>query len=218
MQIAIIGGTGDMGFGLGLRLAVAGHTIRIGSRQAAKAEEAAARALALTGLAAGAIGGFDNQTAVSGADLAVVSVPGAAHRATVEGLRDQLAGRPVLDVTVPLAFKPLRYEPPAAGSNAQETAEVLGDGARVAAAFHTVAAGLLADLATPLDVETLVAGNDAELKADVIGLAELIGIKAFDAGALHMAAIAESLTPLLIGLNRRYGSTHIGLRLVGVPE
>ena len=120
MNIAIIGGTGDMGYGLALRLAKAGHRVIIGSRTAERAEEAAKTARETTGSAT--VSGAENAQAVAQAELVILSVPSAGHRATVESLREALTGKPVLDITVPLAFKPLRYAPPAEGSNALETA------------------------------------------------------------------------------------------------
>ena len=213
MKIAIIGGTGDMGYALGLRLARANHTVIIGSRSAERAESAAETARQATGCAD--ICGTDNESAVRSADLVILSVPSAGHRATVECLKAELVAKPVLDITVPMAFKPLRYAPPAEGSNAQETAAILGDGCRVAAGFHTVSAVLLADLDTALDVDALVVGNDAALKEQVIALGKDIGITAYDAGTLNLACSLESHTPMLIGMNKRYGSKHIGFRLTG---
>lgn len=213
MKIAIIGGTGDMGYGLGLRLAKAGHEIVIGSRTAERAEEAARAACEAVGV--GNITGADNAAAASGAELVVISVPAAGHRATVEGLRGILSEKCVLDITVPLAFKPLRYAPPAEGSNAQETAAILGEGCRVAAGFHTISATLLTDLESPIEANALVVGNDAELKEKILALGREMGITAYDAGTLTLACALESQTPMLIGMNKRYGSKHIGFKLVG---
>ncbi len=168
MKIAIIGGTGDMGFGLALRWARAGHEIVIGSRQAEKAGEAAERARQLPGV--GMVAGKENAAALQGADLVVLAVPAAGHKSTLEALRRQLQGLPVLDITIPMAFGPLRYAPPAEGSNAQETLALLGEDAPVAAAFHTISATLLTCLEKELAEETLVVywSNGAVLTADEI--------------------------------------------------
>lgn len=213
MKIAIIGGTGDMGYGLGLRLAKAGHEVIIGSRTAERAEEAAKTACETVGDAQ--ISGAENVAAVSKAEFVILSVPSAGHKATVESLREALAGKPVLDITVPLAFKPLRYAPPAEGSNAQETAAILGEGCRLASGFHTISATLLCDLEHPVEANALVVSNDAELKALILQLAGEIGITAYDAGTLNLACALESQTPMLIGMNKRYGSKHIGFQLIG---
>ena len=213
MKIAVIGGTGDMGYGLALRLAQVGHEIIIGSRQKERAEAAVEEALKL--VPNGNFSGQDNHTAAQQAELAVIAVPSAGHRATVEDLKEELKDKAVLDITIPMAFKPLRYAPPEAGSNALETAEILGEGCRVAAGFHTISAVLLLDVEHEMEADTLIVGNDADLKAQVIELAQSIGLKAYDAGTLQLASTVESLTPMLIGMNKRYGSKHIGVQMVG---
>lgn len=213
MNIAIIGGTGDMGYGLALRLAKAGHRVIIGSRTAERAEEAAKAARETTGSAT--VSGTENAQAVAQAELVILSVPSAGHRATVESLREALTGKPVLDITVPLAFKPLRYAPPAEGSNALETAAILGEGCRLASGLHTISATLLSDLEHPVEANALVVGNDQELKDTVLNLSREIGITAYDAGTLNLSCALESQTPMLIGMNKRYGSKHIGFKLIG---
>lgn len=213
MNIAIIGGTGDMGYGLALRLAKAGHRVIIGSRTAERAEEAAKTARETTGSAT--VSGAENAQAVAQAELVILSVPSAGHRATVESLREALTGKPVLDITVPLAFKPLRYAPPAEGSNALETAAILGEGCRLASGLHTISATLLSDLEHPVEANALVVGNDQELKDTVLNLSREIGITAYDAGTLNLSCALESQTPMLIGMNKRYGSKHIGFKLIG---
>ena len=213
MNIAIIGGTGDMGYGLALRLAKAGHRVIIGSRTAERAEEVAKAARETTGSAT--VSGAENAQAVAQAELVILSVPSAGHRATVESLREALTGKPVLDITVPLAFKPLRYAPPAEGSNALETAAILGEGCRLASGLHTISATLLSDLEHPVEANALVVGNDQELKDTVLNLSREIGITAYDAGTLNLSCALESQTPMLIGMNKRYGSKHIGFKLIG---
>lgn len=213
MNIAIIGGTGDMGYGLALRLAKAGHRVIIGSRTAERAEEAAKAARETTGSAT--VSGAENAQAVAQAELVILSVPSAGHRATVESLREALTGKPVLDITVPLAFKPLRYAPPAEGSNALETAAILGEGCHLASGLHTISATLLSDLEHPVEANALVVGNDQELKDTVLNLSREIGITAYDAGTLNLSCALESQTPILIGMNKRYGSKHIGFKHIG---
>ena len=161
MKISIIGATGDMGYGLALRLILAGHDICIGSRQAEKAMEAALRAKEATGR--DNVAGMSNPEACAWGELIVISVPSAGHRATLEGLKDHIGTKPVLDVTIPLAVKPIRYAPPPEGSNALETKAVLGESSRVACGFHTLAGEMLADIAHPLEGDLLVAGDDDEL-------------------------------------------------------
>lgn len=213
MKIAIIGGTGKMGYGLGLRLALAGHSVYIGSRDEEKALAAQQRGREITGCSV--IFGASNIDAAKAADLVVISVPAAGHYATIESIADIIRAKDVLDITIPLAFKPLRYAPPLAGSNALETAQILGGGCRVAAGFHTVSALLLEDIAQELSADTLIVGSNREVKDLIIQLATEIGLQAYDAGSLVMSPTVESLTPMLIGMNKRYGSNHIGIRIEG---
>lgn len=213
MKVAMIGGTGDMGFGLALRFAKAGHSVVIGSRSAEKAQQAAEAARAQS--ACESISGASNHDAAQSCDLIVLSMLSAGHGSIVAELRDVIAQKPVLDVTIPIAFKPLRYEPPPAGSNALETKALLGEGSSVAAGFHTISAGLLADLSHPVEGDVLVVGDEGA-KTAALALAAEIGLRAFDAGSLVFSPVVESQTPMLIGMNKRYGSTHIGIRLTGL--
>lgn len=214
MKISIIGATGDMGYGLALRLILAGHDICIGSRQAGKAMEAALRAKEATGR--DNVAGMSNPEACAWGELIVISVPSAGHRATLEGLKDHIGTKPVLDVTIPLAVKPIRYAPPPEGSNALETKAVLGESSRVACGFHTLAGEMLADIAHPLEGDLLVAGDDDELIDMILGLGQEMGLRGINAGRLVHAHALESLTPMLIGMNRRYGKRHMGISIAGM--
>ncbi len=214
MTISIIGATGDMGYGLALRLACAGHTIRIGSRSAEKAAETAAKAREEAEKKD--ITGLENSKACKNSDLIIISVPSAGHRATLEALKDVIGDTPVLDVTIPMAFGPLRYAPPAEGSNALETLAVLGETARVAAGFHTVSGAMLGNLEKPVKGDLLVAGNDDETVERVLRLGDEMGLRGFHAGGLRHASTLEALTPMIIGMNKRYKKGHIGIGLTGV--
>ena len=213
MKIAILGATGDMGYGLALRLAQKGHDIIIGSRQEEKAEIAAEKARAEAGVSN--ISGLANPEAAKSGELVVISVPTAGHRALLEELKAALAEKPVLDITIPFAFKPLRYAPPSEGSNALETKAILGENSRVAAGFHTISASLLSDISHPLSGDTLVVGDDAETVNTVVELAKSIGLNAYHAGSLVFSGVVESLTPMLIGMNKRYGNNPLGITITG---
>src|ERR1700704_5338736 len=96
-SICIVGGTGAEGSGLALRWAHAGHRITIGSRDEAKAKETA---LELNGiLGADRISGAVSRKGVAAADIVALTVPFAAQIATISGLRDELAGKILIDVT-----------------------------------------------------------------------------------------------------------------------
>ncbi len=214
MRISIIGATGDMGYGLALRLARLGHDICIGSRQLEKAQEAAQKAREEAGC--DNITGLDNVAACQDRDLIIISVPAAGHRPTLQALKDVIGDTPVLDVTIPMAFNPLRYDPPAEGSNALEVVAVLGENAKVAAGFHTVSASMLCNLSKTVAGDLLVVGNDDDTVEKVLALGTEIGLRGFHAGGLNHASTLEALTPMIIGMNKRYKRGHIGIGLTGI--
>lgn len=214
--IAVIGGSGQEGGGLALRFAHAGHRVRIGSRDAAKAEEAARRLNDLGG--DGRISGFDNSSAVGAADLVVLAVPYQGQQSTALALKDQLSGRILIDATVPLVPpKVARVQLPAGGSVVAALQVVLGSDIRVVSAFQNVSWHHLMDLAHDVDCDVLVCGDDSDACAEVCTLIGEIGMRGLHAGPLANSAAAEALTSLLISINRRYKSEcGSGIRITGI--
>jgi NADPH-dependent F420 reductase len=216
--IAIIGGTGPEGRGLATRLAMAGHAIVLGSRDAERGAAIAAELAESLGgrVAAGALRGTGNAEACAEATLAIVTVPYAAHAATLELLRAPLAGKLVIDAAVPVRFergpRPVEVE---AGSATEEAAALLPD-STVVGAFHNLDAESLLDPDARVDADVLVTGG-AEGKQRASALAEQIeGVRAVDAGPLRFSRFVEGLTILLIGLNGRH-KAHTGVRIAGLP-
>jgi len=215
--IGVIGGTGREGRGLGYRWAKAGHKIIIGSRSEEKALAAVEELKA--GLhGKGEVSGTTNDKAVLACDIAVLTVPFAAHRSTLEGLKEELQGKILIDVVVPLVPpKVTRVQMPKEGSAAQQAQAILGDDVKVVAAFQTISFELLlADKEIECDV--LVAGGDQAAREVVIGLAEDIGLKAWDAGVIQNAVVVEGLTSILIGLNLKYKVPSSGIRITGIND
>ena len=216
--IALIGGTGPEGRGLATRFALAGHRVIIGSRDAERGLTAS-RELAAT-LGRANIEGGGNDAAAAQADIVVVVVPYAAHRATLEGLRAHLAGKIVVDAVVPMVFDrgPRPVDVPA-GSATEEAAEILKDGgARVIGAFHNLSAEVLLDPAARVDADVLVTGADVEAKQAVMALAgEIAGVRGVDAGPLRFSRFVEGITILLVGINGRY-KAHAGVRIAGLED
>lgn len=212
--IAILGGTGHEGSGLGLRWARAGHTVTIGSRTAEKALAAAGEINAKLGTEL--VKGTDNLTAAQEAEIVVLTVPYSAHVATLETVKDAVQGKVFVDVTVPLGDKVTKVQMPPAGSASQEAQELLGPTVKVVTAFQNIGADHLKDPDKPIDCDVLVCGNDKESKAAVIKLAADAGMKAWDAGPLANAVIAEGLTSVLIGLNIKYKVRSSGIRITGI--
>ena len=217
-SIGIVGGTGDLGRGLALRLAKAGHPLIIGSRnaeQAVASAEAVVAVLAERGIAPPAISGADNAATAQQGDIVFVTVPFGAHQPTLESIRDAVQGKVVVDVTVPLVPpKVARVQLPTEGSAGQIAQTLLGEAVHVVSAFQNVAAAhLQADMEIPCDV--LVTGNDKPARQTVIDLIESMGMRGFHAGLINNAAAAEALTSILININKQY-KTHAGLRLTGI--
>jgi 8-hydroxy-5-deazaflavin:NADPH oxidoreductase len=214
--VAIVGGTGHQGPGLALRWAASGqYRVVIGSRQCEKAEQMASELNATLGRAV--VTGMANAEAAATADVVVLTVPYSAHLATLEGIRPELKGKILVDVTVPLQPPKVShvYIPPA-GSATAEAQTLLGDEVRVVAAFQNVSATHLADPSHPIDCDVLVCGDDQEAKAEAMALARAAGLRGLDAGPLQNAGVVEGLTAILIGINRRYKVAGAGIKIMGM--
>lgn len=232
--VAVIGGTGQQGLGLALRWAAAGVPVVIGSRSRERAVAAAAHVRAALrerspksasrvptagpkgGAVSLAVEGQDNVDAAQAADVIVVTVPAAAHAETLEAIAGGVAGKILVDVTVPLAKNPSYAVQLPEGSAAEAAQRHLGPGVRVVGAFHTVPAALLQDISRPVDCDVLVCGDDADAKARIIDLAGTFGARVLDVGSLRQAHTLERLTALLIGLGRRVGRHELGVRITGL--
>jgi 8-hydroxy-5-deazaflavin:NADPH oxidoreductase len=219
MDVAVIGGTGKEGFGLALRLAQAGHRVTIGSREADRG--AAAAADALERLGAGAIEGGSNVDAAMSAPVVIVAVPFAGQAEIYRSLKGSIApGSIVVDATSPLATavggRAWQVVRPWHGSAAEQAAAILGEGPRMVAAFHTISSRALQDIDSPMTSDVLVCGDDDGAKATVGSLIEGIpGFRWVDCGALASARIAETMTALLVSVNRAYRIKDAGFRIVG---
>ncbi len=215
--IAVLGGTGALGAALAGRWLAAGHHVLIGSRDAARAAEAAKVLAAKAKAPADRASGATNRDAAAEAEIVVLSVPWAGHRAMLEDVRDAVQGKIVVDTTVPLVPpRVARVQLPPADSAAKTAQDFLGEGVKVVSAFHSVAAHRLA-VNEPVDCDVLVFGNDPAARAIVCGLVEDVGLKAWHGGAIDNSAASEALTSVLIFINRRYGIDGAGFRITGTP-
>lgn len=212
LVVGVLGGTGDQGRGLAYRLARAGQRVIIGSRAAERAKAVAAE------LGHG-VEGSDNAGCARASDIVIVAVPWEGHEATLRSLRDELAGRLVVDCVNPLGFDkrgayPL--DPPEEGSAAEQAAALLPD-SRVTAAFHHLSAVLLKDPAVEtIDTDVMVLGDrraDCEMVQALAG--RIPGMRGVFAGRLRNACQVEALVANLISVNRRY-KAHAGIRLTDI--
>ncbi|WP_037577057.1 NADPH-dependent F420 reductase [Phaeacidiphilus oryzae] len=216
LTVGVLGGTGPQGRGLAYRLAKAGQAVVIGSRSAERAGTAAAELAELPGGAG--VRGADNATTAAESDIVIVAVPWEGHGDLLTALREQLAGKIVVDCVNPLGFdkKGAYALKPAEGSAAEQAAALLPD-SRVTAAFHHLSAVLLQDPEIEkIDTDVLVLGEEREATDIVQALAGRIdGMRGVFAGRLRNAHQVESLVANLISVNRRY-KAHAGLRITDV--
>lgn len=212
--VAVIGGTGDLGSGLARRWAKAGYPLIIGSRTAEKAQASAAELASLaTGIKPR---GMANADAAKAADVVVLTVPFASQAPTLDDIKTHVAGKLVIDTTVPLVPpRVARVQLPPEGCAAVAAQIRLGDGARVVSAFHNVAAHKLQIVDMALDCDVLVFGDKAEDREVAIKLAEACGVRGLHAGPLANSAAAEALTSVIIGINRTYKVDGASIRVTG---
>jgi len=215
MRIGIVGGTGKLGSALAMRWARVGHTIAIGSRDPTKAR---ARAAELAGEGR-VIEGGDYVWSAREGEVVLLTVPYEAHADALRAIVEAVAGKVLIDVTVPL--KPprvSRVQLPPGQAAALEAQTLLGAATPVAATLHHVSATHLADPSHRLECDVLVAADDARAKATAMGLVRDLGVRALDAGPLVNAIALESLTPVLIHLNRTYKSQGAGIVFTDLSE
>ena len=215
-MLAFLGGTGPEGKGLALRLAAAGEQAIIGSRDAGRAA-AAAEELLLLAPGAG-ISGADNTGAAAAADVVFLAFPYEGQRATLEALKDELAGKVVVDVIAPMSFQRGRGASAVdveAGSAAQEAQDLLPD-SLVVSAFQNISAEELQQPDTVMDGDVIVCSDHAEPKKLVMDLVSKIpSLRPVDGGGLANSKYVEQITPMLVNINRIY-KIHAGIKIVGI--
>jgi hypothetical protein len=217
LTIAVLGGTGKEGKGLAYRWAKAGYKVLIGSRTPEKAVTTASEIMEMLEGGSSLVGASNLEVAEQ-ADIVVLTVPYAAHRETLEGVKDALKGKILIDVTVPLAPpKVTRVQMPPEGSAAQEAKALLGDEVQVVAAFQNIShEHLLTD--DDVECDVLITGTSKEARVETLRLVEAAGLTGWDAGPIENSVVVEGLTSVLININKQYGSTHAGIKITGVEK
>lgn len=216
-SIAILGGTGKEGSALAKRWALNGYKVIIGSRSAEKAQaivndlNAELEGDYLTGKA--------NGDAAAEAGIVVLSVPYSAHAKTLHGVKEHLEGKILVDITVPIVPPDVStITLPDGITAAQEAQAIVGNGVRVVSAFQNVSFVKLKNPDAFVDCDVLVAGDDLDAKDEVILLIEAAGMRGIDVGPLANAIVAESITPILLYINKKYGAKGAGIRITGLNE
>ncbi len=217
--IAIIGGTGKEGKGLAYRWVKAGYQVVIGSRSAEKAQNAVDElAEMLNDEQRSRLSGQENAAAVRSSQLAVLTVPYQFHKDILTALKDELAGKFLIDVTVPLVPpKVSTIQIPLEGSAALQAQLLLGEETSVISAFQNISfALLLTD--NKIECDVLVCGKDKQARDVGVMMVRAAGLTAWDAGPLENSIIAEGFTSVLIRINKQAGTKSAGIQITGVPR
>ena len=217
--IAIIGGTGKEGKGLAYRWVKAGYQVVIGSRNAEKAQNAVCElAEMLDDEQRSRLSGQENAAAVRSSQLAVLTVPYQFHKDILTALKDELAGKFLIDVTVPLVPpKVSTIQIPPEGSAALQAQLLLGEETSVISAFQNISfALLLTD--NKIECDVLVCGKDKQARDVGVMMVRAAGLTAWDAGPLENSIIAEGFTSVLIRINKQAGTKSAGIQITGVPR
>lgn len=213
LTIGLIGGTGNLGPGLALRWASAGYRVIVGSRSQEKADGVAEelnKELGVEGIQA-----MENREAVENADICVLTVNHSAHSATIESLKEVLAGKILIDATARVDFQ--NPHPPASPSAPEIARDLIGKEARVVAAFQTIPAHVLrTQVDAPLDYDVLVCSDHLPDAEEVMKLIVGAKLNPYFAGPLENAVVLEGMTALLIAMNKHHGSKRGTLRVQGV--
>ena len=215
LTLSIVGGSGALGGGLALRAARAGLTVIIGSRTAEKAAEAAATIAAE--VPGADVRGLENAQAAEAGDIVIVTVPFSSQAATLMAIAPHVAGKIVVDTTVPLMPpRVARVQLPAEGSAAACAAKALGPDVRLVTGFHNVSAQKLRGDG-PVGCDVLIFGDEPEARQAVVDLVGTMGLRGIHGGVLDNAAAAEAMTSVLIAINKRYKVAEgAGIRITGI--
>ncbi|GAB4312376.1 MAG: NADPH-dependent F420 reductase [Methanobacteriaceae archaeon] len=222
MKVAIIGGTGDQGFGLALRFVQAGLDVIIGSRDIKKAENTVNIIKNMIKGDEMLIQGMTNEEAAEQGELLILTVPLQAQVASLRSIKNHSEGKILVDATVPLETclggKPNRYVDLWEGSAAERSAEILKDkNVKIVSAFNNISSASLINLKEEVKCDCLISGDHEDAKTEVMKLAEKIpGVRSIDCGPLENARIIEKITPLLINLNIRNKIKLAGIRITGL--
>jgi NADPH-dependent F420 reductase len=212
--LGIIGGTGVLGAGLARRWVNAGYPVVIGSRDPAKAGEAASGLEAAFSGAKAEGAGYAEAAAAAG--IVVLTVPYQHQPEVIEAMRPGLRGQLLLDTTVPLMPGDAAIvQLPPAGSAAVALQQRLGNTARVVSAFHTIPAKSLRE-ENGFACDVLVFGDAIEDRDSGIRLVDDAGMHGIHGGPLANSAAAEAMTSVLISINRAYAIRNACLTITGL--
>jgi NADPH-dependent F420 reductase len=212
--IGIVGGTGDIGEGMAMRLAPL-YDVMVGSREEEKAQascECSIQTLRKRGTECSLVG-VSNQAAVDGGDIIILAIPFKNLIATLSGLNgfeDKVVVSPVNPMEKRDFFV---FVPPPEGSAALLVQKMLPESARVCSAFNTIAANKWRALDEDIAYSVPVCSDDNTAKQQVMEIINHVSkLQAYDAGPLAVSAMVESLTPLLLNIARYNRMRDVGIQ------
>lgn len=214
MKIGIVGGTGDIGEGMAMRLAPL-YDVIVGSREQEKAQascECSIQTLQKRGTECSLVG-VSNQAAVDDGDIIILAIPFRNLVATLSGLNgfeDKVVVSPVNPMEKRDFFV---FVPPPEGSAALLVQKMLPESTRVCSGFNTIAANKWRALDEEIAYSVPVCGDDTKAKQQVMEIVDHVSkLQAFDAGPLAVSAMVESLTPLLLNIARYNRMRDVGIQ------
>ncbi len=214
MRVGIVGGTGDIGEGMALRISQV-HEVILGSRELERAcatSDACHLALDEKGLPC-TCSGVTNQDAVDRGEVVILAIPFQHLAATLSSLTS-FEGKPVVSPVNPLGRREyFFFDPPPEGSAALLVQRLLAGKARVCTAFNNIPAGSWKALGEPFAHSVAVCGDDPGARKSVAGLVESIPhLIPFDAGPLAVSPMIEAITPLLLNIAKFQKMRDVGIR------
>jgi 8-hydroxy-5-deazaflavin:NADPH oxidoreductase len=210
-RIAVIGGAGDLGFGLAVRLAKA-YSVTIGSRNLARAGDSAAKASTVARMR---VEGKTNGEAASACDIAILAVPDLPPADLLSSLAEPLKDKLVISPIVPMLFKDGIFSLSISGDSAAERVARALPRSHVAGAFHTVPAPRLAQLGEELDYDVLVTADSRDVYEQAARVVSSVGrLRPFYAGPLTVSRLVEAITPALLNVSKLNKLRSPSIRLV----
>lgn len=217
MTIAVIGGTGWQGAGVAVRIAAAGHTALIGSRNVARASSLAEKLPLALELPVENFDAATNEVAAEKADIVFVTVPMTAHAETIRAIKPYVKGKIVVDVTAPVNPKnQIENLWPPEGSATQQAQEILRGVADVVGALKNISATALFNYKKPSNCDILVTGEDLTSKHRIMSLLREMRLNSYDVGSGEICRTVEGLTSLLIYLNYAYHLRQPGIKIAQI--
>jgi 8-hydroxy-5-deazaflavin:NADPH oxidoreductase len=215
VKIGIVGGTGDIGEGIAMRLAPL-YEVIVGSRDEGRAKDSCTCSidtLKKRGIACHSFTGATNQDAIACADVVILAIPFRNVIATLEGL-DCFEDKVVISPVNPMEKRDhFVFVPPEEGSAALMIKRLLPKEARICSAFNTIAANKWKALDEELVYSVPVCGDDDEAKKEVMTIVNSVSkLQAFDAGPLAASSMVEALTPLLLNIARYNKMRDVGIQ------